>query len=93
MSSASVGVALHAQGPVDVDQRAGEPDGERPPGSGNGGGYGLGVIPVGALVIRDGTVSWRPAVDVNKVILGGQLVAVVALLTLRSYLKLRARRN
>jgi uncharacterized spore protein YtfJ len=71
----------------------GEPDGERPAGSGNGGGYGLGVVPVGALVIRDGGVSWRPAVDVNKVILGGQLVAVVALLTLRSYLKLRARRD
>lgn len=71
-----------------------ESDEERParPGGG-GGGYGLGVVPAGAFVIRDGAVTWRPAVDVNKVIFGGQLVAIVALLTLRTYLKLRARRG
>jgi uncharacterized spore protein YtfJ len=68
-----------------------EPDAERP--ARPGGGYGLGVVPAGAFVIRDGAVPWRPAVDVNKVIFGGQLVAIVALLTLRSYLKLRARRG
>ena len=45
------------------------------------------------FVIRDGAVRWRPAVDVNRVILGGQLVAITALLTLRLYLKLRARRT
>jgi uncharacterized spore protein YtfJ len=69
----------------------GEPDGQRSTGS--GGGYGLGMVPAGAFVVRDGTVTWRPAVDVNKVILGGQLVAVAALLALRSYLRLRARRG
>jgi uncharacterized spore protein YtfJ len=59
---------------------------------GSGGGYGLKAIPAGVFVIRDGAVRWRPAVDVNRVILGGQLVAITALLTLRAYLKLRARR-
>lgn len=70
-----------------------EPDGQHAAGSGAGGGYGIGVAPAGAFVVRDGTVTWRPAVDVTKVIMGGQLVAVVALLALRSYLKLRARRG
>ena len=33
-----------------------------------GGGFGLSGRPVGAYVIRDGQVTWRPAVDVNRVI-------------------------
>jgi uncharacterized spore protein YtfJ len=33
-----------------------------------GGGFGLGARPVGAYVIKDGEVSWRPAVDVNRII-------------------------
>ncbi len=33
-----------------------------------GGGFGLGGRPVGAYVIRDGQVTWRPAVDVNRMI-------------------------
>ena len=33
-----------------------------------GGGFGLGGKPVGAYVIRDGQVTWRPAVDVNRLI-------------------------
>lgn len=62
------------------------PHGERP----GGGGYGLNVVPAGVFVIRDGgRVSWRPALDVNRVILGGQIVAVVGLLVLRSWLKRR----
>ncbi len=65
-------------------------------GTGSGGGYGLKAVPAGVMVIRGGTVSWRPAVDVNRVALGGQLVAIVALvgafLTIRRYLALRARR-
>ena len=36
-------------------------------------------------------MAWRPALDVNRVILGGQVVAVVALLTFRSVLRRRAR--
>ncbi|HEY2705643.1 MAG TPA: spore germination protein GerW family protein [Candidatus Dormibacteraeota bacterium] len=53
-------------------------------GSGSGGGFGLEARPVGVYVIRDGEVSWRPAVDVTRIALGGQLVAIVALLVARS---------
>ena len=72
---------------------AGRGDGSRDGSSGSGGGYGLKAIPAGAFVIRDGVVRWRPAVDVNRVVLGAQLVVITALLTLRLYLKLRARRT
>lgn len=44
----------------------------------SGGGAGFGVIarPVGALVIKDGNVRWRPTVDVTRVILGGQAIGI-----------------
>lgn len=59
----------------------------------SGGGAGVGVMakPLGVYVIRGGKVSWQPALDLNKVILGGQVVLAVALLTLRTYLKKRRR--
>jgi uncharacterized spore protein YtfJ len=57
---------------------AGEaPDGE---GSGSGSGFGVNARPVGAFVIKGEDVEWRPAIDVNKVIIGGQLIAIAALL-------------
>jgi uncharacterized spore protein YtfJ len=56
---------------------------------GTGGGLGLSARPVGAYVIRQGRVSWRPAVDLNRVVLGAQVVAVVALLTIRTLLRRR----
>ncbi len=49
-------------------------------GRGTGGGLRLSARPVGAFVIRRNRVRWRPAVDVNRAILGGQVVAVVAML-------------
>ena len=45
-----------------------------------GGGFGLSARPVGAYVIRDGEVRWRPAVDVNRLTLGWQVVSALALL-------------
>jgi uncharacterized spore protein YtfJ len=54
-----------------------------------GGGYGVNAKPLGAFVVRGDDVVWRPAVDVNRMILGGQIVAIVALLTLRAFLKAR----
>lgn len=64
------------------------PEGE---GKGSGGGFGMSARPVGMFVIRGDELSWRPAVDVNRIVLGGQVVAVVALLTLRSIVKARAK--
>jgi uncharacterized spore protein YtfJ len=58
---------------------------------GSGGGFGLAAKPLGVFVIKDGTVRWRPAIDVNQVILGGQLVAVTALLVVRALIKSRRR--
>jgi uncharacterized spore protein YtfJ len=65
------------------------------PGEGGGGGGGFGVTarPVGAFVIRNHRVSWRPALDLNRVITGGQIVTVVALLTVRAVVRSRRRRR
>jgi uncharacterized spore protein YtfJ len=35
---------------------------------GDGGGFGLIARPAGAYVIKDGDVSWQPAVDVNRIV-------------------------
>lgn len=57
----------------------------------NGGaGFGLSAKPAGAYVVREGKVSWEPAMDVNRIVLGGQIVAIVALLVLRSILRKRS---
>lgn len=59
---------------------------------GVGGGLGLAAKPLGVFVLKEGKVSWQPAIDINKIVLGGQVVAVVALLVLRAFLKSRAAR-
>jgi uncharacterized spore protein YtfJ len=57
---------------------------------GNGGlGFGLTARPAGMYVIRNGTATWQPSIDMNRVILGGQIVGIVALLVLRSILRKR----
>ncbi|SMF34125.1 hypothetical protein SAMN02744115_02794 [Cellulosimicrobium cellulans J1] len=54
----------------------GEAGGE---GSGGGGGFGVRVVAKGVYVVDDAGVRWQPALDLNRVILGGQaLGAVVA---------------
>jgi uncharacterized spore protein YtfJ len=47
-----------------------------------GGGFGIAARPIGAYVIQNGRVRWRPAVDVNRVLL--LVVAAVFLLARRS---------
>ncbi len=44
-------------------------------------GFGLSARAAGVFVVHDGDVRWRPAIDVNRVILGGQIVAITAILT------------
>jgi uncharacterized spore protein YtfJ len=58
-------------------------------GSGSGGGFGLVAKPAGVYVIDGSNVSWRPAVDVNRIVLGGQIVVIVALFVLRSIVRAR----
>lgn len=60
---------------------------------GTGGGLGISAKPLGVFVLRDGKVGWRPAVDVNRIITGGQLVAITALLVARALITARATRN
>jgi uncharacterized spore protein YtfJ len=64
-------------------------DSGEPVRSGSGGGLGLMARPVGVYVLRDGKVTWSPAVDATKIILGAQLVVAAALLTIRAVIKAR----
>ncbi len=56
-----------------------------------GGGLMMIAKPVGAFVLKGDDVHWRPAIDINKIVAGGQLVAVVALLTARALFGRRRR--
>jgi uncharacterized spore protein YtfJ len=70
---------------------AGGGTGEGPTGQGQGqgSGFGLSAKPAGAYLFRNGKVHWRPALDLNRVILGGQVVAITALLLARALVRLR----
>ena len=76
-----------------VQGGAGGGGGEGPEGEGRGSGtgFGLNARPAGAFVIKGEEVEWRPAVDINKVIAGGQLVAIAALFLARAIVKARTR--
>src|SRR5512132_4694645 len=77
-----------------VQGGAGGGSGDDPQGQGRGSGGGCGVTarPAGAFIIRGGELSWRPAVDVNRIVLGGQVVVIIALLTVRAFIRARAKR-
>ncbi|MFC4069309.1 spore germination protein GerW family protein [Actinoplanes subglobosus] len=68
--------------PADSDQVEGE---------GSGAGFGFSARPAGVYVIRNGDVLWRPALNVNQIIAGGQILGVVALLVAGSVLRRRHR--
>lgn len=61
-------------------------------GRGWGGGFGISTHPLGVYVIREGKVSWQPAVDVSRIVLQGQLVGIVALLLVRRMVRRRRSR-
>lgn len=60
--------------------------------TGYGMGYGLRATPAGVYVIRGGEVEWKPALDLNRLLLGCAGVTVVGLLVLRSIIRTHARR-
>jgi uncharacterized spore protein YtfJ len=56
-------------------------------GKGSGGGFGMSARPVGAFILRNGELTWRPAIDATRIAIGGQVVAIVALLAARAIFK------
>lgn len=62
-----------------------DPDG----GTGGGAGFGLRARPVGAYVVRGDEVSWEPATDLSRLIIGGQVLALAALVVIRSIARRR----
>lgn len=60
-------------------------------GGGSGSGFGVSARPVGVYVIKDGDVVWRPAFDLGRTILLGQLTGIALILTLRSMSKSRGK--
>lgn len=46
-------------------------------GDGGGGGFAAHVKPIGVFVVDDEGAHWQPTIDVNRVILGGQIAAAL----------------
>jgi uncharacterized spore protein YtfJ len=57
---------------------------------GEGGGFGIAARPAGAYVIKGGHVTWRPAVDVNRVVTVAGVVIVAYLLSRPRLVRARA---
>jgi uncharacterized spore protein YtfJ len=71
--------------------RTGDDASARRPSGGMGGGYGLSGGPAGAFVVKGDDVKWIPAIDVNRLMFGFQVVMVVFFLTIRSISRARAK--
>jgi uncharacterized spore protein YtfJ len=56
---------------------------------GFGGGGGIDARPAGVYVIKDGEVTWQPAIDVTRLAIGGQFVVIVLALVVRSLVRRR----
>ncbi|MBD3781104.1 hypothetical protein [Cellulomonas sp. ES6] len=64
-------------------------------GDAEGSGFATRIKPLGVYVVDSTGVRWRPAVDVNRVVLGGQVVGAVSVVALSFVLavgRLRRRR-
>jgi uncharacterized spore protein YtfJ len=66
-------------------------EGPQGQGSGSGSGFGVDATPVGAFVLRGDEVRWRPAVDLNRLLLGAQLLLGLGLWTVGRVLVARRR--
>jgi uncharacterized spore protein YtfJ len=58
---------------------------------GSGSGYAMSVQPAGVYVVRDGQVTWQPAVNVNRIVAGGQAVAVALFLVIWAIVRARSK--
>jgi uncharacterized spore protein YtfJ len=61
--------------------------------SGRGGGFGLVARPSGAWVVESDDVTWKPAIDVNRIVLGGQIIAMTAIIMTGRILLAQSRRR
>lgn len=61
-------------------------------GGGAGSGFGLTARPVGAFVVKGERVRWKPAIDVTRLLIWGNVVAIVYFLTTWRVEAARARR-
>ncbi|MGW6132310.1 hypothetical protein ACWFNE_19980 [Cellulomonas sp. NPDC055163] len=86
-----LGAVMTGSGTGEVGAGAGAGKGEGG-GSGGGGGYATRVRAVGVYEVDDDGVHWRPALDLNRVILGGQVVGAVVLTAFSLAWALRRRR-
>jgi uncharacterized spore protein YtfJ len=86
------GAAMGGEGPrgraaaSDADRSGPHGQGE---GTGGGGAFGVRVKPLGVYVVDDAGVQWRPALDLNRVILGGQVVGAIVAVALAWALRRR----
>ncbi len=62
----------------------GEGTGPQGGGTGFGGGFGVRARPLGAYVLKDGRVAWKPAIDLNRLFL---LVVVATFLGTRAWVR------
>jgi len=58
--------------------------------TGSGGGFGVSGQPTGAFVIKGNDVRWVPAVDVNRLMFGFQIVLIAFFLAWRSIARARS---
>ena len=61
--------------------------------SGSGGGGVFSATPAGAYVLKNGEVSWIPAVDANRSLLLGCVTGIFSLLVLRSIVRTIVKRG
>ena len=66
----------------------GEATGAKAP-AGMGVGYGMSGSPAGAFVIKGSDVQWMPALDVNRIVFGMQVMLIVLFFMIRSVAKAR----
>ena len=69
----------------------GEGESEGQTGGGFGTGFGINAVPVGVYEVRGGTVEWKPAIDVNRLAKGGQVLAGIFLVCVALVLRKRRR--
>ncbi len=73
------GVAIIAA--ANISGGGGGGGGQDREGKEGGGGFGLQARPAGAYVVKDGSVRWAPAIDVNRVISVVGAVVIALLVT------------